>query len=153
MGGMSEGEIPSTVSSRGRSRSGSRNRHGRTLRSPVTGPLLPILYSRVENFYTVVGQTLQYLRSLWPNELANLHMDVASSPPKSSQSLEVERWRVYPNENRITLYRIPIQRLGRLHKNDDLHRQMAIEAAVIHAVAQYMGKDPWELGPHAHGTD
>jgi len=90
---------------------------------------------------------------MWPNELANLHMDVASSPPRDSPVLEVERWRVHPGEHRITLYRIPIQRLGRLHKNDDLHRQMAIEAAVIHAIAQYMGKDPWELGPHAHGTD
>jgi hypothetical protein len=148
---MTEPEQPSTVSSRAVSRSGSRNRHGRALRSPVTGPLLPIVYSRVENFYTIVGQTLQYLRSLWPNELANLHMDVASSPPRASLSDDVERWRVHPGENRITLYRIPIQRLGRLHKNDDLHRQMQIEGAVIHAVAEFLGKEPWELGPHAHG--
>jgi hypothetical protein len=121
------------------------------LRSAVTGPLLPIVYSRIENFHTIVAQTLQYLRSLWPNELANLHMDISSAPARKPSNTEVDRWRVHPGENRITLYRIPIQRLGRLHKDDDLHRQMAIEGAVIHAVAEYLGKEPWELGPHARG--
>jgi hypothetical protein len=148
---MSQSDQPNEMMPRARSRSGARNRHGRALRSPVTGPLLPILYSRIENFHTIVGQTLQYLRSMWPNELANLHMDFASAPPRISESQEVERWRIHPGENRITLYRVPIQRLGRLHKNDDLHRQMAIEGAVIHAIAEYLGKEPWELGPHAHG--
>lgn len=148
---MSDAEELSTVASRARSRSGSRNRHGRGLRSPVTGPSLPILYSRIENFYTVVGQTLQYLRSLWPNELATLHLDVASSPPRASKNREVERWLVDADAHRITLYRIPIQRLGKLHINDELHRRMAIEGAVIHAVAEYLGKEPWEIGPHDHG--
>ena len=148
---MSAPEPEAQRTPRARTRAGSRNRHGRALRSAVTGPLLPIVYNRIENFNTVVGQTLQYLRSLWPNELANLHMDVASSPSRTSTSREVERWRIHPGENRITLYRVPIQRLGRLHKNDDLHRQMAIEAAVIHAVAEYLGKEPWEIGPHSHG--
>jgi hypothetical protein len=114
---------------------------------------LPILNNRIENFHTVVAQTLQYLRSLWPNELAQLHMDIASSPSRQPSDHEVERWRVHPGENRITLYRIPIQRLGRLHRNDELHRQMAIEGAVIHAIAEYLGKEPWEIGPHGHGTE
>jgi hypothetical protein len=146
---MSEPE-PDGLMKRLPARSGGRNRHGRSLRSAVTGPLLPIVHNRIEHFHTIVGQTLQYLRSLWPNELANLHMDVASSPSKNASHSEVERWRIHPGENRITLYRIPIQRLGRLHKNDDLHRQMAIEGAVIHAIAEYMGKEPWEIGPHGH---
>jgi len=148
---MSEPESPAAREPRVRTRAGSRNRHGRSLRSAVTGPLLPIVYSRIENFHTIVAQTLQYLRSLWPNELANLHMDISSAPARKPSNTEVDRWRVHPGENRITLYRIPIQRLGRLHKDDDLHRQMAIEGAVIHAVAEYLGKEPWELGPHARG--
>lgn len=127
-------------------RSRARNRHGRALRSPVTGPLLPILYSRVENFFTVVSQTVQYLQSVWPNELADVRIDVASNPPRNSSSRHIERWSVKRDENRIVLYRIPIQRMTRLHRNDDLHRQMAIESAVFHAIAEYLGKQPWELG-------
>jgi hypothetical protein len=150
---VSESEGPESTPLPTRPRAVSRNRHGRSLRSPVTGPLLPILNNRIENFHTVVAQTLQYLRSLWPNELAQLHMDIASSPSRTSSEHEVERWRVHPGENRITLYRIPIQRLGRLHRNDELHRQMAIEGAVIHAIAEYLGKEPWEIGPHGHGTE
>ena len=127
-------------------RSRSRNRHGRALRSAVTGPLLPILYSRIENFFTVVAQTVQYLQSVWPNELADLHFDVASNPPRDGNARHIERWRVNRAANRITLYRIPIQRMSKLHRDDDLHRQMAIESAVFHAVAEYMDKKPWELG-------
>jgi hypothetical protein len=48
---------------------------------------------------------------------------------------------------RIVLYRVPIQRLSRLHVDDDLHRQMAIEECVFRAVAEYLGRRPEELGP------
>jgi hypothetical protein len=112
---------------------------------------LPILYSRIENFFTVVAQTVQYLQSVWPNELAELHVDVSSNPPRESGARHIERWRVDRRANRITLYRIPIQRMSKLHRDDDLHRQMAIESAVFHAVAEYMDKKPWELGgDHLH---
>ena len=132
-------------------RSRARNRHGRALRSAVTGPLLPILYSRIENFFTVVAQTVRYLQSVWPNELADLQFDVSSNPPRESGSRHIERWRVDRAANRITLYRIPIQRMSKLHRQDDLHRQMAIESAVFHAVAEYLHKNPWELGgDHLH---
>ena len=148
---MADAENSGLTFGRPPSRSGARSRHGRGMRSAVTGPLLPILYSRIENFYTVVAQTVQYLRSMWPNELADVHIEIASNPAHSSPSSEVNRWFVDAANQRITLYRIPIQRLGRLHRNDDLHRQMAIEAAVIHAVAEYLGKEPWELGPEGLG--
>lgn len=127
-------------------RSRARNRHGRALRSAVTGPLLPILYSRVENFFTIVTQTVQYLQSVWPNELADVRIDVASNPPRNSTAERIERWHVNRDEQHIVLYRIPIQRMSRLHRNDELHRQMAIESAVFHAIAEYLGKQPWELG-------
>jgi hypothetical protein len=45
------------------------------------------------------------------------------------------------------LYRVPIQRMSKLHKDDPLHRQMMIESVVFRAVAELLGKDPWDLGP------
>jgi len=65
----------------------------------------------------------------------------------SSGSLGVDRWRVYPNERRIVLYRLPIERLSKLHRYDELHRRMMIESCVFRAVAELIGKDPWELAP------
>jgi hypothetical protein len=42
----------------------------------------------------------------------------------------------------ITLYRIPIQRLGKARSMDP---RLQIEQAVISAAASLIDKDPWEL--------
>ncbi|WP_418887766.1 hypothetical protein [Microbacterium schleiferi] len=59
----------------------------------------------------------------------------------------IPRWAVLAEHKRIILYRVPLERLSHLHRNDDLHRRMMIEGAVFRAAAQYLGKDPWDLGP------
>lgn len=108
--------------------------------------MLPILYNRVENFVSVVMQTANYLQSIWPDELRGVHVEVASTPPSNTADEQMPRWAVNRSAKRITFYRIPIQRVMRLHRNDELHRNMAIESCVFHAIAEYLGKDPWELG-------
>ena len=47
----------------------------------------------------------------------------------------------------IVLYRLPIERLSHLHREDELHRRMMIEGAVFRAAAEYLDRDPWDLGP------
>ena len=37
--------------------------------------------------------------------------------------------------------------LSRLHRYDDLHRRMMVESCVFRAVAELLGKDPWDLAP------
>ena len=123
-----------------------RDRHGRGMRVAVTGPFLADARSRVETFYVTVAHTAQYLRSLWPAELEGVHFDVANSPLKQVDGEVIPRWHVDSARRRIVLYRLPIQRLSRLHKDDQLHRQMAIEGCVFSAVAELIGKEPWELG-------
>jgi hypothetical protein len=59
----------------------------------------------------------------------------------------VRRWLVVPGERRIILFRLPIERLARLHRNDDLHRRMMVESCVFRAVGELLGKDPWDLAP------
>ena len=124
-----------------------RDRHGRGMRAAVTGPHLPDARSRVETFYVTVAHTAHYLRSLWPKELEGVHFDVASGPTKGLDADAVPRWSVDRARRRIVLFRLPIQRLSRLHRDDELHRQMAIEGCVFAAVAELIGKEPWELGP------
>jgi hypothetical protein len=54
---------------------------------------------------------------------------------------------VLPRERRVILYRVPIERLAHLHRNDEIHRRMVIESCVFRAVAELLGKDPWDLAP------
>lgn len=127
-----------------------RDRHGRGMRGPVTGPHLPRLRGRIDTFFLTVSHTVDYLRGLWPEELADVHFDVAATPPRTDVAGVVERWKVDHERRRIVLYRIPIQRMSRLHIDDDLHRQMMIESVVFRGVAELLGKEPWDLGPERY---
>ncbi|HWH26745.1 MAG TPA: metallopeptidase family protein [Pseudolysinimonas sp.] len=125
----------------------SRDRHGRGLRSPVTGPQLPILRTRANFFDGCVAASVEYLRDLWPDELASIRIDIASAPLGPPGPHGVDRWTVIPRERRIVLYRLPIERLAHLHKDDDWHRRSFIESCVFRSVAELLGKDPWDIAP------
>ncbi len=137
--------------SRGAARSSgratSRDRHGRGLRSAVTGPHLPLLHTRADLFDLTVSATAEYLKDIWPDELAGVSFEVAGLPTREHETMGIERWMVSTAEHRVILYRLPIERLARLHRNDDLHRRMLIESCVFRAVAELLGKDPWDLAP------
>jgi hypothetical protein len=120
-------------------------RHGRLDRSPVVRPPLPPLETRAENFDLAVGTAAEFLRSAWP-ELREVRFEVGAMPPASDRD-GIPRWSVLSDEKRIILYRLPIERLSHLHRNDDLHRRMMIESCVFRAAAEYLDRDPWDLGP------
>jgi hypothetical protein len=124
-----------------------RNRHGRGARGPVTGPHLPVLQGRIDFFEMTVASCADYLKGLWPDDLAEVHFEVAAAPAGALGPREVERWAVDAGHRRITLFRVPIERLSKLHRNDELHRRLVIESCVFRAVAEYLGKDPWDLAP------
>ena len=125
----------------------SRDRHGRGIRSAVTGPHLPMLRSRANTFETTVASTAEYLKDNWPTELASVAFEVAGLPADLGTSPTLDRWRVFVPERRVVLYRVPIERLSRLHRHDELHRRMMIESCVFRAVGELLGKDPWDLAP------
>lgn len=122
-----------------------RDRHGRGLRSSVTGPRLPILRGRIDVFEDAVAETAEYLRGLWP-ELDLVSFEVAGLP-RSVSGTGVDRWTVLARENRIIFYRLPIERLSKLHVNDEAHLRMLIESCVLRAVGELLGRDPWDLAP------
>lgn len=113
----------------------------------MAGPHLPPLHTRVDVFESAVASTAEYLRELWPDELADVSFEIAAMPSASADANGVERWRVLRRERRVILYRMTIERLARLHRDDDLHRRMLVESCVFRAVAELLGKDPWELAP------
>ncbi|MBG6055907.1 hypothetical protein IWX81_002335 [Salinibacterium sp. CAN_S4] len=128
-------------------RRGWRDRHGRGIRGPVTGPHLPLLRNRVDMFDMTVASTAEYLKDLWPDELADVAFEVAAMPAELGETPAVDRWRVELQDRRVILYRLPIERLSRLHSYDEVHKRMMVESCVFRAVAELLGKDPWDLAP------
>lgn len=120
-------------------------RHGRVDRSPVVRPPLLPLETRVERFDFSVGTAAEFLRSAWP-ELRDVSFEIGDMP-EASDAEGIPRWSVHREQKRIVVYRLPIERLGDLHREDDLHRRMVIESCVFRAAAEYLDRDPWDLGP------
>jgi hypothetical protein len=135
---------------RASARSGSRDRHGRGLRSPVTGPHLDVLRTRSEFFDACVASAVEYLRDLWPEELKGVHFEVAQVPGGDPHARGVDRWRISIPERRVVLYRLPIERMAHLHRDDEWHRRSYIESCVFRAVAELLGKDPWDIAPERY---
>ncbi|ANP71631.1 hypothetical protein PA27867_0663 [Cryobacterium arcticum] len=94
-----------------------------------------------------IASTVDYLRMVWPAELADVTFEVAPGPVGVMEGVGVERYAVDARSRRITFYRLPIQRLSRLHRNDEFHQRMVIESCVFRGVAELLGKDPWDLAP------
>lgn len=120
-------------------------RHGRDDRSPVVRPPLPPLESRPDKFDLAVGSAAEFLRSAWP-ELREVRFEVGAMPA-ATDDRGIPRWSVDTGQKRIVLYRLPIERLAHLHRNDELHRRMQVESCVFRAAAEYLDRDPWDLGP------
>jgi hypothetical protein len=106
-----------------------------------------MLHTRLDFFDSSVASAVEYLRTVWPDELASVRFDVMALPPAPAHPDGVERWRIDRAGSRVVLFRVPIQRLAHLHRNDDWHRRSYIESCVFRAVAELLGKDPWDLAP------
>jgi hypothetical protein len=122
-----------------------RERHGR----PPRGSLFAHLNRRspLGFFESVVAQTVEFLQGAWPDELENLTWQVSDAPIGSSKDDEVARFSVNRERFRITLYRIPIERLTHHRRTDRLDERFHIEQYVFQAAAELLGKDPGELIP------
>ena len=117
------------------------------MRNVVTGPYLPPLTTRIILFESTVASMAEYLTDLWPEELAAVRFEVAGIPAGRVSDERVDRWQVDRANRRVVLYRVPIERLTRFHVRDEYHLVLVIEAGVVRAVAELLGKDPWDLAP------
>lgn len=120
-------------------------RHGRLGRSEVVRPPLPPLDGRLDRFEITVGSAVEFLRGSW-EDLRDVRFEIAAMPTHDRGD-GVPLWRVDHLTQRVTLFRVPIERLLPKGHDDALHRRVAVESAVFHAAAEYVGRDPWELGP------
>ncbi|MFS0852487.1 metallopeptidase family protein [Microbacterium sp. 179-I 3D4 NHS] len=119
-------------------------RHGRLGRSEVVKPPLAPLDGRLDRFDLAVGTAVEFLRGTWP-ELQQVRFEIGAMPTSVSAD-EVPRWQLDHQNRRIVLFRLPIERLLPPGHDDGAHRRMAIESAVFRAAAEYVGREPWDLG-------
>jgi hypothetical protein len=112
----------------------------------VRPPLAP-LDGRLDRFDLAVGTAVEFLRGTWP-ELQHVRFEIGAMPVSATGD-EVPRWHLDRDNRRIVLFRLPIERLLPPGHDDAAHRRMAIESAVFRAAAEYVGREPWDLG-HDH---
>lgn len=122
-------------------------RHGRLGRSEVVRPPLAPLDGRIDRFDLTVGTAVEFLRGTWP-ELQEVRFEIGAMPA-SEATEEVPRWHLDRENGRIVLFRLPIERMLPPGHDDAAHRRMATESAVFRAAAEYVGREPWDLG-HDH---
>ena len=95
---------------------------------------------RTSFFDAVVSETCEYLKETF-SELADLNYRI-EDVPLIEQGENLKRFSTRPATMTITLYRLPIERLGKRRIPDP---RIHIEQAVLAAAASLIDKDPWEL--------
>lgn len=124
-------------------------RHGRLNRSQLTRPPVPAVGSRYDRFNVMVTATADALKHAWP-ELRDVRFEIGSLPVTEVQTA-LPRWTVDRDRRLIVIHRVVIERLDRahgqlMHRTDDYHKRILAEGAVYRAAADYLGRDPWDLG-------
>lgn len=67
--------------------------------------------------------------------------------PADDEMFRVPRWRINRDLPSIQIYRLPIERLTKVHYNHRWHKQIIIESVVFSAVADLLDTNPWQLAP------
>lgn len=124
-----------------------RDRHGRGIRRPLLSKLFVHGQSRAQGFQANVDSVFEYLQSIRPEELKDLTWQIQDAPGLSSEGNEVKAWMVNRGRQNITIYRLPIERLGSHSRLKPMEERMRLEEQVFDAVANFLGIDPWELVP------
>ena len=126
-----------------------RDRHDRGIRRPLLSKLFVHGQTRVQGFEQNVNSIFEYLQAIWPQELEDLTWQVRDAPGLSSEADQVRRWSVDRGRKSISIYRLPIERLGSHSRPTPLEARMRVEEQVFEAVADLLGMDPWELVPES----
>ncbi len=94
----------------------------------------------------ILGSTCEYLRSLWPEELADLTWRIMDAPHIGPLSRQVRRYSVRKESSTVTFYRLPIMRLS-LRATNPIDERLRLEHYAFSAIAELLGKEPWQLLP------
>lgn len=128
----------------------SASRHGRAPRSDVRGIAAVDSGGRNAFFVDVARDVINYLCDVQPTRMHGVRVEMALLPAGELADGIPRMWTVIPSENRVIVYRLPIERMTKLHKDDDWHRRNNIESVVIEAIAELLGMDPYDFAPNRY---
>lgn len=107
--------------------------------------------TKADVFAQDVNTLCLFLKTEFPLDFSELTCTVELSP--EVDDYEVPRWIADRSTCSITLYRVPIERLGHKLRVDQPHLRSHIEQAMFEAAGYIAGKDPfsflvrWHEGP------
>jgi hypothetical protein len=127
-----------------------RNRHGRQLRSDVRGIAAIGAGDRNTSFAEIAKDVVNYLCDVQPTLMHDIQVEMTLLPSAERADGVPRRWTALRSERRVILYRLPIERGSKLHREDDWHRRNNIETIVIEAIADLIDIDPYELAPNRY---
>lgn len=128
----------------------SRSRHGRTPRSDVRGIAAPDRGGRNAFFVDVAREVINYLCDVQPERMAGVRVDMGLLPSGELADGQPRLWSAIRAEKRVVVYRIPIERMTKLHRDDPWHRRNNIETVIIDAIADLLDIDPFEFAPNRY---
>ncbi len=127
-----------------------RSRHGRSPRSDVRGIAAVGAGGRNVAFADIAKDVVNYLCDTQPRLMHDIQVEMTLLPSSERADGIPRRWTALRSERRVILYRLPIERGAKLHRNDEWHRRNNIETVVIEAIADVIDIDPYDLAPNRY---
>ena len=117
-----------------------RDRHGRGLRRGLLAGKFRFGAAVSQDFNDEVASAVGYLQFHFPKRFEKLQYKVLDHGPIHSDG-EVLRWSVDVEAFSISIFRLPLERLGHSKRPDAEHERLHIEYAVFEAAAALIDVD------------
>ena len=130
-----------------------RDRHGRGMRGPLAPPQVPLSLTRAEVFEDLVRDSVERLRSRWP-ELRRVDFAVEEVPPPDGslrllpgEDAQVPLGRAVParggRPDRVVVYRRPVELRSRTRDE----RAALVHDVGVEQIAELLGLAPESVDP------
>jgi hypothetical protein len=128
----------------------SKSRHGRAPRSDARGVAAIDTGGRNGFFMAVAKDVINYLCDVQIDLMKGVRVEMGLLPSGELADGQPRLWSIDKTENRVVLYRVAIERMAKLHRNDEWHRRNHIESATISAIAELLDIDPYDFAPNRY---
>jgi hypothetical protein len=128
----------------------SKSKHGRAPRSDARGVAAVDTGGRNGFFMAVAKDVINYLCDVQADLMKGVRVEMGLLPSGELADGQPHLWSIDKPENRVVLYRVAIERMAKLHRNDEWHRRNHIESVTISAIAELLDIDPYDFAPNRY---
>jgi hypothetical protein len=101
-------------------------------------------------FMAVAKDVINYLCDVQADLMKGVRVEMGLLPSGELADGQPRLWSIDKTENRVVLYRVAIERMAKLHRNDEWHRRNHIESVTISAIAELLDIDPYDFAPNRY---